>query len=398
MFLALSDSEVDDTRHFPIRTLFDIVGYRKACGRLEDQLVTKIDKLQERFREYTIQSQTFESDDRNTVAIVFERINRAGTELDVFELLSAWSWSDDFDLVEKFGNLQDAIAEHGYADLCDEKDLQLRICAGVITGETSPSRIVGLQGEEIRNNFEIITNGILGAIDFLKRELRIAHYKLLPFPSSIVPLSCFFATDKKDGQPYSDIQKEKIKQWFWRSTFNRRYSSDVNQRQSNDIKELLLLRNDQNYEVKFPSDEIRIDFEKANFSRSGANSKALILMLIQKSPHSFISGGNIEIGKVLKKGSKHEFHHIFPKKYLSDKGYERTQINVLSNICFLIRSDNNKISKAPPSEYIEMVNSQKKSEYLNEALCPNDLDDDDYEKFIEKRTRLLKEYAQELMG
>ena len=38
------------------------------------------------------------------MAIVFERINRAGTELDVFELLSAWSWSDDFDLVEKFGD------------------------------------------------------------------------------------------------------------------------------------------------------------------------------------------------------------------------------------------------------------------------------------------------------
>jgi len=99
VFLALSNEEVDISRHFPVKTLFTTVEYRDACDAVGDkEKIKKVDTLQARFKEYDVQSQTFESDDRNKVAIVFERINRAGTDLKVFELLSAWSWSDDFDL------------------------------------------------------------------------------------------------------------------------------------------------------------------------------------------------------------------------------------------------------------------------------------------------------------
>jgi hypothetical protein len=72
----------------------------------------------------------------------------------VFELLSARSWSEEFDLVEKFGDLQDKISNHGYDDLVEDKDLQLRVCAGVITGETSPSKILYLKGVDIRSRFK----------------------------------------------------------------------------------------------------------------------------------------------------------------------------------------------------------------------------------------------------
>ena len=91
--------------------------------------------------------------------------------MDIFELLSAWSWSEDFDSVEKYKELQLEIAEHNFDDLMGDKDLQLRICAAVITGETTPARILSLQGEDIRNRFGEIQNGIIGAIDFLKVQL-----------------------------------------------------------------------------------------------------------------------------------------------------------------------------------------------------------------------------------
>lgn len=115
-FFALDSSEIDPERHFPIKTFFDTVSYRSATRALSDEKATLIDKVQEKFKEYRIQNQTFETQDRNEVAIVFERINRAGTELDLFELLAAWSWSDDFDLVEKFKDLQIRITEHGFED------------------------------------------------------------------------------------------------------------------------------------------------------------------------------------------------------------------------------------------------------------------------------------------
>jgi hypothetical protein len=237
----------------------------------------------------------------------------------------------------------------------------------------------------------------LGAIDFLRRELGVAHFKMLPFPSLIVPLSTFFATSKKDGQNYTDKQKKKISIWFWRTIFNRRYSSDVNERQKIDIEQLLALKKDENYHFKFPSTIIRIDFEKGNFSTVGVNGKSLILLLVQLEPHSFLSGAKIELEKVLRRGSKYEFHHIFPVKYMEKRSYERRQVNLLANICFLTRSDNVKIRAKAPSIYVKEMNDESRREYLKEALCSETIMDDDFEKFIKTRAAKIIDQANILM-
>ncbi|PAU39099.1 hypothetical protein CKF94_06835 [Vibrio coralliilyticus] len=398
IFLALDGSEVNKERHFPVKTFFDSVKYRKATDDLPDELKVKLDNVQDKFRTYMIPNEVFESDDRNSVAIVFERINRAGTELNIFELLSAWSWSDQFDLVEKFDALQEKIIEHGFDELCNDRDLQLRICAGIITGEATPNKILSLQGEEIRNRFTEIENGIIGALDFLSRELNVKHYKMLPFPGLLVPLSAFFATVRKDGQPYSSKQKEVIVRWFWRSIFTRRFSAGVNERQATDISNLLSLKANENHDFKLPKQEVKFDFSKTNFSPASANSKSLILLLNTCAPQSLLSGANIDLSKVLKKGSKHEYHHIYPNKFLERSGKERKEINVLANICFLTRTDNNLIKDKDPSIYSLEIAEKNRPEYLASSLLPADFGQHDYDKFLEKRTKILMDRAFELMS
>lgn len=395
-FVSLDASEVDPDRHFPINTFFDTVGYRQATKGLDDERAALVDNAQTKFKEYRLQNQTFETQDRNEVAIVFERINRAGTELDLFELLAAWSWSDNFDLIEKFRELQDKISDHGYEELTDERDLQLRTCAAVITGETSPNKILDLQGDDIRSRFVEIESGILGAIDFLKRELGVLHFKMLPFPGILVPLSTFFATSAADGVNYTDKQKEKIIRWFWRSVFTRRFSADVSERQANDIREMLALLEDEDHEFRFPSFEIKFDFRKARFSAGNANSKATVLMLANRKPHSFLSGATIDTSKVLKKGSRHEFHHIFPRKHLEKQGYELREINSIANICFLTRSDNNTIKAKSPEVYFDDMSEANRDQYLTEALCEYPDRSLTYEDFLESRSKRLIKLAYQL--
>lgn len=398
LFLALEDSEIDQTRHFSMKTLFDPVAYRKATDGLPDGTILKLDDLQSRFKEYLIPNEVFESEDRNKVAIVFERINRAGTELDVFELLSAWSWSDDFDLVEKFRDLQSEISDHNFGELVDDKDLQLRMCAGIIAGETTPKTIMELQGDQIREKFSVVEKGILGALDFLKREANVRHYKMIPFPGLLVPLAAFFATDKVDGVRYTNKQRDKILRWFWRSLFTRRFSAGVNQRQATDIVELRLLRDDEDHVLRYPVADNRIDFEKSPFSSTSANGRVLILMLNTMEPKSFLSGAKVVLDEVLKKGSKHEYHHIFPQKYLEKNGFERKEINVLANICFLTRGDNNYIKDKSPSDYLSGLPEDRKREYLGSALCPENTDNLGYEEFIKARAKLLNSKAEQLMS
>lgn len=398
LFLALDRPEVDLARHFPVKTLFDSVAYRQATKDLDEEKALIIDQLQSRFKEYLVPNETFETDDRNKVAIVFERINRAGTDLNVFELLSAWSWSDDFALVDKFSALQESIADHGFADLCDDKDLQLKICAGVITGETTPNKILDLQGSEIRARFAEIERGILGALDFLKKQAGVSQYKLLPFPGVLVPLSVFFATDKTDGYVYKTKQKKALLTWFWRSVFTRRFSADVNQRQSADIYELLQLKKNPNYKIKLPRAENKIDFAKSGFNIGTANSRALVLLLSSAAPHSFLSGAKVDTDKVLKKASKHEFHHIFPKKYLLDRSYVNEEINCLANICFLTRGDNNTIKDKSPREYLNLMDDDSRDQYLEEAFCPLNMANLDFKKFVAQRAALLEAHAMTLMA
>jgi uncharacterized protein with ParB-like and HNH nuclease domain len=87
-FVALPSDKVEPGRHFPLSTLFDTVAYRKANENSGNETVIKIDKMQEVFKEARIPVQTSDTNDKATVAIIFERINRQGVELDTLQLLS----------------------------------------------------------------------------------------------------------------------------------------------------------------------------------------------------------------------------------------------------------------------------------------------------------------------
>ena len=63
-----------------------------------------------------------------------------------------------------------------------------------------------LTGSSTPNRFDEIESGIKGAIDFLRKELLVYSFDMLPYPGLIVPLTVFFATNKADGQKYTDKQ------------------------------------------------------------------------------------------------------------------------------------------------------------------------------------------------
>ena len=311
-FFALKDNEVDLTRHFPMKTMFDSVNYRRATSALDDSKIELIDKVQEKFKEVFIPAQVLETDERGKVAIVFERINRAGTELDTYQLLTAWSWSEDFDLQEEFDGLIQEIEPFGFGDFSVDKDLQLKCCSGVILGEASPTSVMSLNGDDVRKNFVKIKNGIKSTIDFLKKELSLQSLGAMPYPAMFVPLTGFFATERVSGHAISDNQRKQLIRWFWRSNFSRRYSSSVDNRHKSDLHEFYKLQQDPDYHLPDISGEINATFFLSNqFNMKSVNTKTFILLLSQSNPKSFISGANVDLERVLKKVNRNEFHQFF---------------------------------------------------------------------------------------
>jgi len=397
-FVALKESEVC-AKHFPLNTMFDSVKYRKATEHLKDDQKEFIDKVQETFKEILLPVQEIETEDKGIIAIVFERINRAGTELDTYQLLSAWSWSTDFDLQEEFTQLAEELEPFGFGNISADKDLQLKCCSGVINGEASPQSIMSLRGEDVRGKFERIKNGIKGSIDFLKKELNVHSLKALPYPSMIVALTRFFASDNVNGRLYTDNQRKQLVKWFWKSNFSRRYTSGVTDKHKKDIIGMDELIKNENYNLSDFECIIDENFYLRNkFSLNSINSKTFILQLANNNPKSFISGANVNLDKVLKNVSKNEFHHIFPKKFLERKSFASSEIDLLANICFLNNSDNQTIKDKDPKVYKSLITSDSYQAIMDSNFIPRDGLELDYETFTKERVKILLKNVQLLIN
>ena len=263
---------------------------------------------------------------------------------------------------------------------------------------SNPGAILKLRGDDVRKNFEKIKNGIRSSIDFLKKELHVQSLNSMPYPAMLVPLAGFFATNKVSGKPYTDHQRKELIKWFWQSNFSRRYSSSVDSRHRHNITELGKLRDNPGYKIQNINAKIEPSFFTENqFSTTSVNSNILILMLAQSKPKSFISGGNVDLEKVLKQVNRNEFHHIFPKKHLEKQGVPKAEINQFANFCFLSNSDNQKIKDKPPHRYKNFINSDALKTVMEHALCPEDSLDLDFSDFIKKRVEILREKAEELI-
>lgn len=399
-FVALERPDVK-AHHVPLRVLFDVHAYGKFVRTFDDPAdQAAIDLLQTRFREAQVPIETVETDEHSKIAIIFERVNRGGVPLDTYQLLSAWTWSGEFDLRAKFDELSNEIDGVGFSDLGDDPDLLLKCCAAVIKNDASAHAVIDLKGSEVRDGFVKLRHGLLGALDFLSRDCGVSSLKILPYRTMIVPLVRCFATDKSAGFHPDAAQRKALIRWFWQSCFSRRYSNSVDTALSQDISAIIHLLNDDVSLLIQRSGSISSEFFKENvFSLKAVNTKTFILLLARNKPKSFLSGADVNLEAVLMSCNRTEFHHIFPKNYLKEKlGIDnRDRQFMLANFAFLSQSDNRSIQDKAPRDYKGLMPASKRNEILNASFIPENGLDMDYQAFIDERAKLLAEQANLLM-
>ncbi|KZE42903.1 GmrSD restriction endonuclease domain-containing protein [Microbacterium sp. T32] len=396
-FLVLPDDQVDPARHFPIGSFFDVSGFRAATEGLSAPQLEEIDRVQAVFKEADIPVQMIETDDRAKVAIVFERVNRMGVELDIFQLLSAWTWSEEFDLQDKFADLAEDLKPFGFAAVGEDSNLLLRCCSAVIGGDATSSGLLGLNGAEVRDRFDEITNGIKGAVDFLRSNLKVEKLDNLPYPTLIVPLAVYFAAPNAKSVKVTNDQRDELVRWFWRACFSRRFSAGVLRNLSRDVAEVLALRKSGTPGIaNIPWSVDRELFTESRFTAGSVATKTFILMLAQYDPLSFVSGSPVALGDVLRHYNRKEFHHINPQKFLKGQGRDIADVNRLANFAIISASDNKTLGGTAPSGYKSKMPAKSLDKILASALCPLSVFDDDYEAFLIARGDLLVDAAKTL--
>ncbi|TIH32273.1 GmrSD restriction endonuclease domain-containing protein [Subtercola vilae] len=389
-FYALLPDQVDLVRHFPVGKFFDVAGYRAATQHLTPERLEEIDHVQAIFKEAAIPVQLIETDDRAKVAIVFERVNRLGVELDIFQLLSAWTWSEEFDLQDKFADLAEDLKPFGFAAVGEDSNLLLRCCSAIIGSDASSSGLLALNGAEVRDRFDEIISGIKGAVDFLRSNLHVEKLENLPYPTLIVPLAVYFAAKDSKTVLVSEAQRAEMVRWFWRACFSRRFSAGVLRNLNRDVGEAKRLRTSE----KLGLSEIPWSIDKEffidnRFTVSSVATKTFILLLVQSNPLSFVSGSRVSLGEVLRHYNRKEFHHLNPQKFLKGEGRDSADINRLVNFAIISAADNKALGGVAPSRYRAKLPASKLGNILNSALCPPSLFNDDYGTFIDERSLLL---------
>lgn len=400
-FVALEPGDVK-SHHVPLRVLFDVSEFGKFTRTITDvSQLEVIDKLQALFKEAVIPVETVETEDHSKIAIIFERINRGGVPLDTYQLLSAWTWSGDFDLRTKFDELANELDEVGFSDLREDPDLLLKCCAGVVRNDASAHSIIDLKGSEVRDSFEILRTGILGAIDFLRRDCSVVSLKVLPYKSMIIPLVRCFATEKPTGFHPNAKQRAALKRWFWHSCFSRRYSNGVDAAIAQDIAAVqqLLAGNTSDFDkrVTYVTPEY---FQNNVFSLTSVNTKVFVLLLAMGKPKSFLSAADVDLNDVLVACNRTEFHHIFPKNYLTNTlGIkDKPQQFMLANFAFLSQKDNRAIQDKAPADYQKMIPPASSDAILAASYIPRGGLSMPYREFVLRRATMLADAANKLVS
>lgn len=375
-----------------LNTILDTTRLLAELPKFNDVHKSRIAKVTEAFKDYEFPIVTIKERNNKEVCSIFQRINSSGTPLSNLELLTAWTWSDQFDLRREISELLDSLSDKGYEQI--DQSLLLRMLASLTYGSIDSDDLVDVDPTVLVNGMKTLKKAIWASVDFLEGQLKIKNVIFLPFPIMLIPIVNFYALIP---HPNAD-QLTQIRKWFWQCALTLRYKAGTNRLV---LEDLTKIKNLEQGGKPFDTASLVVknDLFNSTWRINSSAAKSALCLMAQLHPRSFLTGSEVDLGSVLSAYNARQFHHIYPKGFLASKGVSFHEANVISNICFLSASENNKISDKDPAKYFKDIPPRYKNSIFDSALIPQDARDGKlkFEEFTRLRTELLKEKAQSLI-
>ena len=354
------------------------------------------------------------------IAVLFERINRTGMKLSIFDLLTARLykfinlrslWEESFErseFVRKFAIdkrdtttatylLQALMLTSGYSSI-KAKDM-LRIDESVVNKD---------RWEEGVEAFGHLLQRLMEPQEYGIGDIR----KWMPYRPMVVVMLALLLYDKDTF--IGNLSK--VKSWYFASIFSERFSGSTETKLVKDYKELLEWFG--GGDIPEAVAHLRQNLQTLSFmdkNKSGtALYKGVFNLLFMQEAKDFFSGDKIRFNEL-------DDHHIFPKKFLEEKGIGKDKEIAKSIDCVLNRTlisskTNRKISKKAPGEYIEEMIEIYGRERVEGILKEHFIDRDmmqlllktrsvtpisnvkeQFYEFIKLRERNIKKYISQLV-
>jgi len=372
-----------------LRNFVDGVALMTALKTLDKKYQDKASKLYSNIINYEIPLVTIKNRSKEEVGVIFERINNTGTKLSTLDLMTAWTWTDDFHLLESINDLLDELDEKGFGDI--SRNIILQAISGSLHSDTTTGAILNLTGKSVRDGWEDFCEAVKKAIDFFSTELKCMNSDFLPFPQQLVILVKFFAEIKSPNAN----QLKNLTRWFWLTSFSDRFSTGQTTLKMNSDIELV---NDfkTNSFSKLDEYSYTVTASKlisTKFSKRNPITRAMLLLMAQYQPLDLIKATKVDLDVALSEFNRKQYHHFFPNSFLKAQGVSRDKIFSVINFCFLPADSNRKISRKAPSDYVfNLIPKTKLNEILDSNILPLKLDlykKDRYADFLDRRAELI---------
>lgn len=360
--------------------------------KLSTERKKRFNEIRDAFRYYDFSTVKISECDIDVACEIFERINTMGTELDVFDIVVAKTWSEDFDLRGKYDEFVKDLESVGYEGIGSSAILQAVSC---ITKKACHRRdILSIKRDEMKKRWDDSIKAIRLAIDYLRDNVRVLVWRLLPYPSVIAPIAYFYHTN--NFKKPTMTQSEQLKKFFWRCCLSQRYSSGAETNIRNDIQEIDKLLAGKKTSFDFPLILDLYTLIECDLSLGNAYCKTILCYLASQSPRNFENNGlvNLENNNLARANSKH-YHHFFPKSYLRNQKKIVDRIDSVMNICFITADSNLRISNKKPLDYLNEI--EKTNPNLKNTLKTHLIFDyntfgitaDDYDAFLKSRANVV---------
>jgi len=394
-----------ETWFIPLNEVMTI-NYQTRSAAQNNKILEKLSTDHELLKTYvdlfiklsSIQIPTIITSQNLTIACrIFERLNTSGTPLTIVDLMIAITYTEKFNLRKKF---EDEISDLDTKDFYLTEKTILQCISACLEKETTRDSIIK-SGKEIELKWKKTTESLMMAIDFLRNQCSVPVSKFLPYDVILAPLSYFFYQNG-NKQLSSDTIK-KLRRYFWFNVLSERYIQAQDTKTEEDIKEMDKLINDSkekvfDYDVDdFTWDEIK----EIEMSFGSSLAKSILCFLASKIPLEFKNNERVNLSSAFAEANLKELHHVFPRNFIKSQFGEDTKeyqnINSIANITLLSKTTNREIWDTKPSKYFGQFTKENKN--LDIALKSHligNIDDfgiskDDFNKFLNKRAKLIEE-------
>lgn len=336
---------------------------------------------------------------KEAVCQVFENVNTGGVSLTVFELVTAIFAMDDFQLRKDWEERKKKYFSGDLLSKVTATDFltALTLLSSFKSGGTVSCKkkdVLALTLDEYKKYADILCKGFSLAEKLLMEE-RIFSSVDLPYSTQLIPLSTICTVLVDGNRIHTTSVKNRGKQWYWCGVFGELYGSANETRYANDIVQVVdWINNDGN----LPKTVTDFYFNPMRLlglqSRQSAAYKGVMALILQNHARDFISGTEMDFSTFA--NEKIDIHHIFPKDYCIEKGYDKRKWNSVVNKTPLSARSNREIGGKAPSVYLSRlekkgsVSSVDLDQYVESHWIDHCmLRGDDFQNFITDRAKKL---------